>query len=148
MDDPIENQWASNCYVAEWNQEAWDAFIALPGNSQYAGNLNQYRMEIPSNYKEIHPTYEGGDYIWHIDYNGDFMNAHVLGSTGWDRYLVYRRLMRLGNLPYSLVDFFKNDQQYANVTDWYGLLGLHGWAHSYQYDPHQSGGSPFSPWDE
>jgi hypothetical protein len=148
-DDPIGDEWAPNCRLAEWNQEAWDAFIALPNNDRHAGNLDsEYRRPLPAGYREKHPSYAGGDYIWRVDYGNDFMNQHTLGSSGWSRYLVYRRIMRLAGEPYSLIDFFKNDQQYANITDWYTLLGLHGWAHSMDYDPHQASGSPFAPWND
>jgi hypothetical protein len=146
--DPIGNDWAPNCFLAEWSQDAWDAFIALPGNDQYASNLEKYRMDLPAAYRTKHPAYTGGNYIWRMNNGDDFMSQHTMSSSGWSRYLIYRRIMRLAGLPYSVVDFFKKDQQYANVDNWWTLLDLHGWEHSYKYDPHADAGSPFSPWDE
>lgn len=150
INDPIGDDWAPNCFLAEWNQEAWDAFIALPGNDQYAGNMeSEYRRELPANYREKHPEYTGSNYIWRIDYGADFMNSHVMSSSGWSRYLIYRRIMRLAGQPYSQVDFFKKDQQYANIQDWWTFLGLRpDWKHSMDYDPHQTSGSPFAPWND
>lgn len=148
-EDEMGNDWAPNCRLAEWNQEAWDRFIALPGNDRYADNMeSEYRRPLPEGYRAKHPDYTGGDYIWRVDYAADFMNAHVMSSSGWSRFLVYRRIMKWAGEDYSLIDFFANDQKYANCRDWYELLGLHGWAPSYAYDPHQAGGSPYAPWDE
>ena len=148
-EDKMGNDWAPNCRLAEWNQEAWDKFIALPGNEKYADNMDsEYRRPLPEGYKEKHPNYTGGDYMWRVDYDADFMNTHVMSSSGWSRFLVYRRIMNWAGEEYSLIDFFANDQQYANCKDWYGLLGLHAWTPSYIYDPHQDGGSPYAPWDE
>ena len=56
--------------------------------------------------------------------------------------------MKWAGEDYSLIDFFANDQKYANCEDWYSLLGLNDWTPSYIYDPHQAGGSPYAPWDE
>lgn len=148
-EDKLGNDWAPNCRLAEWDQEAWNKFIAIPGNEKYADNLDsEYRRPLPEGYREKHPDYAGSDYIWRVDYAADFMNAHVMSSSGWSRFLVYRRIMMWAGEDYSLLDFFANDQQYANCTDWYELLGLHGWQPSYDYDPHQESGSPFAPWDE
>lgn len=148
-EDKIGDDWAPNCSLAEWNQEAWDKFIAMPGNDIYASNLDsEYRRLLPEGYREKHPDYDGGDYMWRVDYSSDFMNAHVMSSSGWSRFLVYRRIMRWAGEEYSLIDFFTNDQKYANCEDWYGLLGLQDWTPSYVYDPHQTGGSPYAPWDE
>ncbi|MDR0559725.1 MAG: BACON domain-containing protein [Prevotellaceae bacterium] len=140
-----------NNRIVEWNQEAWDAFISLPGNSQYASNLeSEYRRPLPSNYREKHPNYTGGDYIWRTNRPDDFMVNHGnMRTTGYDRYLVYRRIKRLAGEQYSLVDFFAKDQVYANTTDrdQYEFLGLSGWSHGVNYDPHATTGSPFQPWD-
>ncbi|MDR0559724.1 MAG: BACON domain-containing protein [Prevotellaceae bacterium] len=141
--------WARNCFIAEWNQNAWDAFISKPGNSQYAGNLEKYRLELPADYKTKHPSYTGGGYIWRFERGSNFMDQHVLNNSPWDRYLIYRRIMLLAGVNYSLVDFFEADQKYADVPDWYTLLGLHGWSHSFLYESIKDGKpSPFQPWDE
>jgi hypothetical protein len=144
-----------NVWIAEWNQEAWDAFIAQPGMSGYAANLDEYRMPLPAGYREKHPTYTGGDYIWRIQRSGspiDCMVSHPpLHTTGWDRYLVYRRIKRLAGETYSLPEFFAQDLQYTGRytgnPDWYAFLDLHGWKHSIWYDAHASTGSPYRAWD-
>ena len=94
-DDSIGDSWASNCFLTEWNQEAWDAFLALPGNSNFVTNLEtEDRMTLPLNYRVKHPNYTGGDYVWRVDYNKDFMKSHSMASSGWSRYLIYRQIMR------------------------------------------------------
>ncbi len=140
-------EWGLNARVIEWDQDAWDEFISLPGNAQYDSNLNSYKMDLPPNYRTKHPTYTGGDEIWTINYSLNFMNSHSMWNSPWDRYLVYRAVKRLAGLEYSLNDFFANDQKYANVTDWHTFLGVKNWKNTYIYDPHASSGSPFAPWD-
>ncbi len=142
-------EWGLNCRVIEWDQDAWDEFISLPGNAQYASNLNSYKMDLPPNYRTKHPTYTGGDEIWAMNYSLNFMNYYHLWNSPWDRYLIYRAVKGLAGLEYSLNDFFANDQKYANVTDWYAFLGVKNWKYTYSYGPntYASPDSPFAPWD-
>jgi hypothetical protein len=148
MNDPIGDMWEPNDYIVEWNQEAWDAFISTPGFDGYDANIDIYRMPLPTGYRQAYPGYTGGDYVWRIDREGErvdcMVNHMTLHTTGWDRYLIYRRIMRLAGQPYSVVDFFKQDLPYAPITVWDTFLGVRDWRHSVKYDPEKS---PFMPWD-